>query len=59
MEQKMIIWSTVVVLLVVVFAAKGFSDFYKGKKHKLIEMGSETEMFYCPGDPRPSKDDED
>ncbi len=54
METRFIIWSSVVAMLLVVFAVKAFSDFRKGKKHHFIEIGSDAEMFYCPGDPKPS-----
>ena len=57
METKFIVWTSVVALLVVVFAVKAISDFRKGKKYHFFGIASEAEMFYCPGDPRPSKND--
>lgn len=57
METKFIIWTTVVAMLVIVFAAKAISDFRHGKKQHFFSIGSDAEMFYCPGDPKPSKDE--
>ena len=57
METKFIIWTAVVALLVVVFIWKAISDFRKGKKHPFFEIASDSEIFYCPGDPTPSKDE--
>lgn len=56
METKFIVWTAVVVLLLVVFIWKAISDFRKGKKNSLFGIASDAELFYCPGDPTPSKD---
>lgn len=61
MNEPMIVWASIIVLMVVVFvvrAAERLRESNDLEKHRrMIEIGKETEMFYCPGDKY--DDDED
>lgn len=50
MNQEIVIWCSVVVVLFVLLAIKTISDLRKGKKSRVISLASEKELFYLPGD---------
>ncbi len=62
MDIPMLTWSCVVglfILIVFVRLAHGFRVNAKGG-HKLLELGSEREVFFIPGDPvKPEEYDDD
>ena len=49
MNQE-IIWATIVLVLATVLIVKTISELRKDKKTRIIELGTEEEIFYCPGD---------
>ncbi|MGN0309360.1 MAG: hypothetical protein ACI4C3_02040 [Bacteroides sp.] len=54
MSQPMIVWTSIVVLMVVALVIRAAEKIRKSKhieRHrKMIEIGKESDMFYCPGD---------
>lgn len=56
MNQPMIIWCAIVVVLLLAFIFRSIARFYTEggnnelKPRRLIEFGKEMEMFYLPGD---------
>ena len=50
MNQEVIIWAAIVVILATVLIIKTISELRKNKKFHIIEFGSEEDIFYCPGD---------
>ena len=61
MNEPMIVWTSIIVLVVVAFvvraAERGRQSNELERPRRLIEIGKETDMFYCPGDDY--DDDED
>lgn len=49
MNQEFI-WAAIVVVLATVLIIKTISELRKDKKSRIIELGTEEEIFYCPGD---------
>ena len=52
MNQETVIWATIVLVLAVALIGKTIAELRKDKKTRIIEMGTEDEIFYCPGDVR-------
>lgn len=55
MTQQSIIWFTIVTLMMIVFALKGLkklcTDYhFNNKLHHFIAVGSDKDLFFCPGD---------
>lgn len=52
MSQQVLIWSLVVAAVVVAIVLREFHNErnVKSTKHKFIEIGKESEIFFCPGD---------
>lgn len=50
MNQEVILWASIVLILATVLILKTISELRKDKKIRIIEMGSEEDIFYCPGD---------
>lgn len=50
MEQKIIIWSVIVLALAAALLIKTAMELYKGRKSRIIGFASDEELFYCPGD---------
>ena len=49
-NQETVIWTTIVLILAIALILKTISELRKDKKTRIIEFGSEDEIFYCPGD---------
>ena len=58
MNQEVIIWATIVLILATVLIIKTISELRKNKKSHIIEIGSEEDIFYCPGDIKYHADDQ-
>lgn len=61
MNAPMIVWTSIIVLVVVAFVVRAAERLRQSNEleshRRLIEIGKETDMFYCPGDDY--DDDED
>lgn len=60
MYQPMVTWAIIVCILILAFTLRAIEKVRKGSKpHKhFIEMGTERELFYCPGDRKPGDEDD-
>ena len=50
MNQEIIIWAALVAVLLAVLVLKTVSELRTGGKSHLVEITSEQEIFFCPGD---------
>ena len=61
MNEQTIVWTSVIVLMVVAFIVRGTGKFLhtdQMRKHRrVIEVGKENDMFYCPGDQYDNEED--
>ena len=61
MNEQTIVWTSVIVLMVVAFIVRGTGKFlhthHMRKHRRVIEVGKENGMFYCPGDQYDNEED--
>ncbi len=55
MTTPLFIWASIVALLVVIFMVKLIASVKHGSNSHLVEIGSEREEFFVPGDPLPQQ----
>lgn len=60
MYQPIIIWAIIVCILILAIIVRAINTVSKKTKPKrpFIEMGTERELLYCPGDKKTSSDDD-
>ena len=58
MEEKVIIWTTIVCVIVVVLCIKTIQELRKSQKTNILSIATDEEMFYCPGDIKGEIDDD-
>lgn len=63
MNIQLIVWGCIAAVSMLIICARIYSDFISGHKHnnvlghhRFIEIGSEREEFFIPGDPSASSD---
>lgn len=49
-NQEAIIWTAIVLVLAIALIVKTISELRKDRRSRIIEFGSEEDIFYCPGD---------
>lgn len=55
MTTPVIVWTIVIAVMIIAFAVRAIeklrmSPKHLKQRHHIIEIGEESEMFYCPGD---------
>lgn len=58
MEEKAVLWTVIVALLIIALLVKTFIELNKNKRRNVISLASDEEMFYCPGDCNEKIEDE-
>ena len=58
MNEKVIIWTVIVCLLVVSLAVKTALEIRKNKSKHIFGIASDEDLFYCPGDIKGEIDDD-
>ena len=58
MEEKAVLWTVIVALLVIALLVRTFIELNKNRSGRVFTLASDEEMFYCPGDCNEKIEDE-